>query len=279
MNSIYKTTRILTTLVVSLLLLPIQNVLANHEIIFTQEGGLACQTATFEGGSDLAQIHPENGNLIPGSIIGFPTPPPLFQGWLTVISGPFTFLNNPSGTVAATLTAPSSEILLDIPVTTATLHYSSASSVVVDAYDAVGSFLTSTSGPSNALPFDTFDILGVTAASDAIVRIVVTGAAGGTIIDDVKVCGLITPDALINSLVSNVLSLNLQKGIANSIDSKLDRALQALDDTNQNNDVAAVNALQAFINSVNAQRGNQISDDDANTMIAAAQAIISQLGT
>ena len=59
------------TAALSLLLLPVQIVLANHEIIFTQEGGFGCQTATFEGGDHGTRIHPENIGLIPGSVIRF----------------------------------------------------------------------------------------------------------------------------------------------------------------------------------------------------------------
>ena len=86
-----------------------------------------------------------------------------------------------------------------------------------------------------------------------------------------------TPSDLLESLLSDVMNLNLSKGIANSIDAKINTALQALDDMNQNNDVAAFNAMQAFINVVNAQRGNQISEEDADALIAAAQVIIDQL--
>ena len=84
---------------------------------------------------------------------------------------------------------------------------------------------------------------------------------------------------LIEELVAAVILLNLNEGIQNSLDAKLDTALQALDDMNQNNDVAAFNALQAFINAVNAQRGNSISVEDADVLVAGAQAIIDQLGT
>ena len=71
--------------------------------------------------------------------------------------------------------------------------------------------------------------------------------------------------------------LNLQQGIENSLDSKLDAVSKALDDVNKNNDIAAINALQAFINSVEAQRGKKILDADANALIAAAQEIIDLL--
>lgn len=85
------------------------------------------------------------------------------------------------------------------------------------------------------------------------------------------------PDEMIQELVGTVIELNLHKGISNSLDAKLQSALGALDDVNTNNDVAAINTLNAFINAVEAQRGNKITDEDADTLIAAAQAIIDKL--
>jgi hypothetical protein len=89
---------------------------------------------------------------------------------------------------------------------------------------------------------------------------------------------ILTPAEAIQQLIADVVALNLKQGISNSLDSKLAAAAQALDDLNQNNDVAAINALQAFINSVEAQRGVSIADADADAIIAAVQAIIARLG-
>lgn len=83
-----------------------------------------------------------------------------------------------------------------------------------------------------------------------------------------------TPADLIAALVGDVIGLNLKKGITNSLDAKLDSALNALEDLNSNNDVAAVNSLQAFINAVQGQRGQHIPEADADALIASAQAII-----
>jgi len=83
-----------------------------------------------------------------------------------------------------------------------------------------------------------------------------------------------SPSALLNNLIGFIIDLNLNKGISNSLDAKLDSALSALDDANENNDISAVNKMQAFINAVEAQRGNKISDSDANDLIMAAQDII-----
>lgn len=88
----------------------------------------------------------------------------------------------------------------------------------------------------------------------------------------------LTPQENLANLASQVVSLNLQNGISNSLDSKLDAVLGALDDMNEHNDAAACNGLAAFINSVQAQSGNQISTSDADGLIADAMAIEAQLG-
>ena len=79
---------------------------------------------------------------------------------------------------------------------------------------------------------------------------------------------------MIEDLQIMVIDLNLQQGIANSLDAKLQTVEQALADLNENNDIAAINALGAFINAVEAQRGKKISEQDADELIAAVQAII-----
>jgi hypothetical protein len=85
------------------------------------------------------------------------------------------------------------------------------------------------------------------------------------------------PCGLIADLIGDVMALNIQQGIQNSFDAKLNAALGALDDVNENNDVAAINTLEAFINAVEAQRGDKISQTDADALIAAAQQIIDLL--
>ncbi len=87
------------------------------------------------------------------------------------------------------------------------------------------------------------------------------------------------PDALtlLEQLIQDVEDLNLQQGIDNGLDAKLDAVLQAIQDVNENNDVAAINALQAFINAVQAQSGIHIPEPDANDLIAKAQEVIDLL--
>ncbi len=86
-----------------------------------------------------------------------------------------------------------------------------------------------------------------------------------------------SPEQELIKLVGTVTALNLRTGIENSLDSKLAAAINALDDLNSNNDVAAVNSIQAFINAVEAQRGKSIPEESADALIAGAQAIIEQI--
>jgi len=86
------------------------------------------------------------------------------------------------------------------------------------------------------------------------------------------------PPDMLSALVDKVMELNVKSGIANSLDAKLASALEAVDDVNEQNDVSACNRTQAFIKAVEAQRGTQITDADADALIAAAQEIITDLG-
>ena len=84
---------------------------------------------------------------------------------------------------------------------------------------------------------------------------------------------------LTEDLISTVVSLNLDKGISNSWDGKLDAAITTLDDLNDNNNVAAVNSLEALVNSIEAQRGKKIPDADADMLIDATVEIIELLNS
>jgi hypothetical protein len=81
------------------------------------------------------------------------------------------------------------------------------------------------------------------------------------------------PVSAIEDLALTVIEMNLQNGIANSLDSKLDAAVDALVDASVNNDGAACNSLLAFINAVEAQRGNKLTNAQADQLIASAQQI------
>ena len=82
----------------------------------------------------------------------------------------------------------------------------------------------------------------------------------------------------VDYLAEAVEALDLPKGTANSLQAKLDAAKKKLTDANDDNDVAAINTLGAFINEVEAQRDKKIPEADADALIALAQAIIDLLG-
>ena len=88
---------------------------------------------------------------------------------------------------------------------------------------------------------------------------------------------VITPQDMITKLINDIILLNLQKGISDSLDAKLYSSMNALDDTNENNDGSAINSLYEFINAVDAQRGKNLSETEANNLISAAQTIIDKL--
>jgi hypothetical protein len=79
-------------------------------------------------------------------------------------------------------------------------------------------------------------------------------------------------------ITSNLLDLinemNLQQGIDNSFDSKVQNAQAALDAANAGNREDAINKLEAFINAVEAQRGNALTDEQADILIEEALRII-----
>ncbi len=90
---------------------------------------------------------------------------------------------------------------------------------------------------------------------------------------------VLTPFEMLLGLSEYIDELGLHEGIANSLESKLENALQKLADDNDKNDVAAINSLRAFINVVEALSGKKIFQEDADILIAAAQEIIDILSS
>ena len=78
----------------------------------------------------------------------------------------------------------------------------------------------------------------------------------------------------VDSLAQVVVSMNLQAGIANSIDAKLDAVSAAFSDANRQDGPAVVNMLYAFINNVEAQRGKKLTNAQADQLRSLAEAII-----
>jgi parallel beta-helix repeat protein len=83
---------------------------------------------------------------------------------------------------------------------------------------------------------------------------------------------------LIDDLITTVESYNLQQGINNSLDAKLEAAQHALTAANAGQRNDAVNKLEAFINEVEAQRGEKLTDEQADELVTHANNIITSLG-
>jgi hypothetical protein len=81
----------------------------------------------------------------------------------------------------------------------------------------------------------------------------------------------VTPTELIEDFIEYIESLNLQRGIENSLLSKLNRIIKLLE-RGQNN--VAINQLNAFINEVEALRGKKLTNEQADYLIGEAEKII-----
>ncbi len=104
----------------------------------------------------------------------------------------------------------------------------------------------------------------------------VTGAPVGAELTSLTLSSSVTD--LLDDLVQRVISLNVENGISNSLDAKLDSVMNAIDDSNEKNNAAAQNAMYAFMDAVEAQRGKKLTDTQATQLIGVAQAIVGALG-
>ncbi len=85
------------------------------------------------------------------------------------------------------------------------------------------------------------------------------------------------PGQPLAGLIQQLRALDLEQGLSTALETKLNTAQRVFTDGTKRNDAAAVNALNAFVNSVKAQRGKKIAQADADALIAAAQQMIDSL--
>jgi hypothetical protein len=85
------------------------------------------------------------------------------------------------------------------------------------------------------------------------------------------------PKQLLSDLMSTVIDMNLPAGINNSLNAKLSAAIAALDDGKAGKDAATINILLVFINAVEAQRGKEFTNTQADSLVRSAEVIISVL--
>ncbi len=85
---------------------------------------------------------------------------------------------------------------------------------------------------------------------------------------------VLSPAAAGTELMTQVDELSAPEGTKNSLNSKLDGAFKSLD---KGKPETAINQMNAFINSVNAQSGKKISVEEADALIALAQTIVASI--
>lgn len=78
----------------------------------------------------------------------------------------------------------------------------------------------------------------------------------------------------ISTLSTRVATYNIGQGITNSLDAKLQNVIAALAAANSGQRQDAINRLQAFVSAVEAQRGKELTDAQANELVALATRII-----
>jgi hypothetical protein len=86
-----------------------------------------------------------------------------------------------------------------------------------------------------------------------------------------------SPIDMIEDLITRVEVLNLNQGISNSLDVKLQKVKDALNAANAGQRSDAINKLGAFINECEAQRGKALTSSLADQLIAHANQIIQAL--
>jgi hypothetical protein len=110
------------------------------------------------------------------------------------------------------------------------------------------------------------------------VTIEVTDDDGDMSSDECVVDVMPVPEVMVETLSGELGALELPAGIAGSLDASLDTAAEKLLDSNPNNDVVAINALEAFINELEAQRDKKIPGDVVDSLITKVQETIAAIG-
>ena len=86
---------------------------------------------------------------------------------------------------------------------------------------------------------------------------------------------VVNVEGAVDELIDDIIALDLgTTGLENSLVSILENALASFERGNEN---AAVNRFNAFINAVEAQRGQALTDAEADDLIARVRAIIAAI--
>jgi len=205
---------------------------------------------------------------------GFYTP----QGYMEWTVGDCTFINPPGmGYIFVYDNLPDDRLAFSSGINDFEPELFSRGSLNLRLIDASGTMFS-----SDALPLsDTnFNI-----ASEKYAILEATTLAGDQVEVSINIdtfyvdpvgCGA-TIEELIAELMAFVVTLNLQVGIENSLDIKLQLILDTLADLQGNNFNSMVAKLEAFIHEVEEQSGTNISEEDANYMLEIAQQILKMI--
>jgi len=251
--------------------LPGQVVAGEIEVIITQEDGMECALVTFEGNIDWTGV-----GYIPA--IGMDFSP----NFVTLTNGPWINIPSPN-TAGFWLEIDNTEIFFsysdashtfDEPICAISFYYAGVSDITLEVFDENENTLASITGPSNFQGgdvLDVWDLISIDIGQNIITKARLSGIPMRVFIDDLKVCRIVSPEVAIENLIDDIENMELNGGNANSFLSKLDNILMLLE--NGNDDVA-INLLEALINAIEAQRGNKLTDEEADALIEAAQNII-----
>lgn len=162
------------------------------------------------------------------------------------------------------LVVPSAITLFPTSPTGTVVTFSNTNGTAASATDVTSGLVGITYAPASGTRFS----FGTTA-----VMATATDNAGNAATGSFNVI-VLTPTQASQKLISIIGSYNLDQGTTNSLDSKLNAAMNSLN-SNQNN--TAKNQLNAFINEVNAQSGKKISNTQASQLLIFAQDIIKSI--
>ena len=110
-------------------------------------------------------------------------------------------------------------------------------------------------------------------------KVLVTGGSGYTGTSaSAELYVLPTPENLLQQQIDLVASYNLQQGIFNSLDMKLQNAKDALQAARANDLARACNLVTAFMNEVQAQSGTLLTTSQADALLALALQVKQAIG-
>ena len=232
----------------------------------------------------VADLFPAGSEDFDSYPFGPVTDPALFMDGQIEIGGAFPFINrNNSEAVPSTpnewLGGEGSAVTIHGP-DGGSLGFSAFSLRNRREFDGTWTFTTSTGVDTmfqaeTPFPDNWYShpggFLGWVGTADEVL-VSITHDTGRVAFDDLAAYSLSAPsiDAAIEQLIVATADVNLARGIANSLDGKLDNALDAyLAEKN-----SIVNKLQAYINEVEAQRDKAITNADADLLSGMASDLI-----